>query len=515
MNRSADNVVRRDTLILIVIICLKVVVQYVLVNPVFDLHRDEYLHLDQSNHLAAGYISVPPFSSWVAVLIRWLGNSAFWVRFFPALFGALTIATAWKIAEALGGGLYAKTLTATALFISALLRLNMLFQPNSMDILCWTLLFYVLIQFVRSDDRQWLYLGGIVLAAGILNKYNILFLLIGLLAAFLLSPHRRVFLNREFHYAMGITAILVLPNLIWQFNNHFPVVAHMNELARTQLVNVSRADFLKEQTLYFIGAVYLIVLGAVSVFIYPPYKPYRFVFWAFLFTLLVFLYFRAKGYYAMGLYPVMIAFGACYFERLFYAGWKRYVRIAPFVIILLFFIPIVDVAFPLQTPEKMAGNSAKFKKWGMLRWEDGQDHQLPQDFADMLGWSELAGIVDSAYLALGDPTGTLVLCDNYGQTGAINYYSHIKHINAVSMNADYINWIPLDHEIRNVILVASSNDDDKSRNKERALFKEIHTAGMILNKLAREYQTTVYVLKGATQPIVPLLREEVKQRRIK
>ncbi|KKX47100.1 hypothetical protein L950_0228290 [Sphingobacterium sp. IITKGP-BTPF85] len=26
----------------------------------------------------------------------------------------------------------------------------------------------------------------------------------------------------------------------------------------------------------------------------------------------------------------------------------------------------------------------------MLTWEDGKEHQLPQDFADMLGWKELA-----------------------------------------------------------------------------------------------------------------------------
>ncbi len=39
-------------------------------------------------------------------------------------------------------------------------------------------------------------------------------------------------------------------------------------------------------------------------------------------------------------------------------------------------------------------------------------------------------------------TETLVLCDNYGQAGAINYYTKTG-IKATSFNADYIDWFDL------------------------------------------------------------------------
>ena len=81
---------RRDYLILSFFICLKFILQWLVVHPDFELHRDEFLHLDQADHLAWGYLSVPPFTSWNSVVIRWLGNTEFWVRFFPALYGALT-----------------------------------------------------------------------------------------------------------------------------------------------------------------------------------------------------------------------------------------------------------------------------------------------------------------------------------------------------------------------------------------------------------------------------------------
>ena len=69
----------------------------------------------------------------------------------------------------------------------------------------------------------------------------------------------------------------------------------------------------------------------------------------------------------------------------------------------------------------------------MLRWEDGKEYPLPQDFADMLGWKELAAKVDKAYLEFNDPAHTLVLCDNYGQAGAINFIQNMEYKLFLSM----------------------------------------------------------------------------------
>jgi 4-amino-4-deoxy-L-arabinose transferase-like glycosyltransferase len=101
---------KKETLILIIFILLKFFLQYLLYNPFYELQRDEYLHLDQAEHLALGFQSVPPFTSWIAYIIKLLGNSVFWVRLFPALFGTLTIVVVWKIVSALKGNIYALVL---------------------------------------------------------------------------------------------------------------------------------------------------------------------------------------------------------------------------------------------------------------------------------------------------------------------------------------------------------------------------------------------------------------------
>src|SRR5436189_4008744 len=100
----------KKTIILLAFIILKFVLQYLLINPEYDLHRDEFLHLDQAKHLAWGYESVPPFTSWISLLILQLGNGVFWVKFFPALFGAITIVVVWKAIDALGGNIFALAL---------------------------------------------------------------------------------------------------------------------------------------------------------------------------------------------------------------------------------------------------------------------------------------------------------------------------------------------------------------------------------------------------------------------
>ena len=103
-------------------------------------------------------------------------------------------------------------------------------------------------------------------------------------------------------------------------------------------------------------------------------------------------------------------------------------------------------------------------------------------------------------------------CDNYGQAGAINYYSKRQYTQAVSMNADCINWYPLDEmEVRNVILVKQQDDEDEKRTKEMSLFEEITLIGAIENKYAREVGTKVYLLRGAKQSINNILQREIEE----
>ena len=476
---------QKRTLILIAFIIVKFLLQYLSISPEYELHRDEFLHLDQAHHLAWGYLSIPPVTSWISWVILMLGNTLFWVRFIPALFGALTIVIVWKSIEELKGNLFALILGSTCLLFSVLLRLNILYHPNSLDILSWTLFYFIVIKYINTENNKWFYIGAIVFAVGFLNKYNILFLLIGLLPAIMLSEHRRIFSKKEFYFAVLFGLLLISPNLLWQYNNNFPVFHHLKELADTQLVNVNRWNFLKEQLLFFIGSFFVILAALYALLFHPPYKKYRFFIWTICFTLFVYTCLRAKGYYAIGLYPVYISFGSVYIGNILKNSWKRYLQTLAIAIPVLVFIPISGILFPNKSPEYIVSHQSSYKLLGLLRWEDGRDHPLPQDFADMLGWKELANKIDSIYSTLPDKEKTLILCDNYGEAGAINFYSKYKEIKAVSFNADYINWFIPDKEVNNFIRVKSLEGKRGELQKSSPFFQTAFEADSITNSFSK------------------------------
>jgi Dolichyl-phosphate-mannose-protein mannosyltransferase len=500
----------KKTILLLGFIILKFVLQYALISPEYDLQRDEYLHLDQAHHLAWGYLSVPPVTSWFSYSIFLLGNSVFWVRFFPALFGALTLVVVWKTIELLKGNLYALIVGATCILFSSLLRLNMLYQPNSLDVLCWTGFYYIIIQYIITEKPKWLYIGGVVFAFGFLNKYNILFLLIGLIPALLLSRQRKVFADKNLYFALILGLLLIVPNLLWQYDNQFPIVHHMKELSETQLVNVDRLGFLKEQVLFFIGSFPVIIAALYALLFYKPFSKYKLFFASLIFTLIVFIYFRAKAYYAIGLYPVYIAFGAVFLSQILQTGWKKHLKPVFILCPLLFFIPMYNLVFPNKSPEHIVKNQESYKKIGMLRWEDGKDHNLPQDFADMLGWKELARKTDSVYALIPNKGETIVLCDNYGQAGAINYYTK-KGIKAVSFNADYVNWFDLTIPYKNLIRIKNHEENSTEFQETGPFFQSSAIAGKITNKYAREYKTTIFVFTNAKININKRIEDEIKE----
>lgn len=501
---------KQKNLLLAVLVLIKVVLHFFLIDTGYELHRDEFLHIDQGHHLAWGYDSVPPVTSWLSWLILQLGGGVFWVKFFPVLFGALTMVVVWKTIELLKGGYFALVTGAVAILLSVMARINILYQPNSLDILCWTAFYYALIRYFVLQETRWIYGAAIILAIGFLNKYNIAFLILGLLPALLFTPQISLLRNKHLYRALLLALLLVSPHLWWQYQHHFPAFQHLKELQETQLVHVNRIDFLKEQLLFFVNSLPYIVVGWLAVWIYPPFKTIRFLGLSFLLTLGLFLYFQAKGYYAIGLYPVYIALGAVALEDALSKGWKRKLRPVLAVALVAFCIPVFLIAFPNRSPEYIAIHPDAYRGMGMLRWEDGKDHMLPQDFADMRGWKEMAALVDKAYQKIPDPEHVMVLCDNYGQAGGINYYSAHRQLGAVCMSSDYLKWFGLDNRtIRHIILVQESDDDDPERKKEADLFEHIEAIGMVTDTFAREQGTRVYLLQNATKDINQLLHQEI------
>lgn len=485
-------------------IVLKLLLQCFMVAPGFELHRDEFLHLDQAHHLAWGFESVPPLTSWISWLIFQLGGGECWVKFFPALFGALTLVLVWKSVEALGGGLFARILAALGFLFSIYLRINTLFQPNTADILCWTFVFYTLIRLIVTENKRWLYALGAGLGIGLLNKYNIAFLALGMLGGMLVTRQRR-WLREPAFYAIAL--VIVLPNALWQWRHDFPVMRHMAELSQSQLVHVDRVHFLLSQITFFLPAFFLPLGALAGLIFYKPLRPYRIIGWTYLFTLLLFLYFRGKDYYSLGLYPVLLALGSTCFEGVTRYGRTRWLRPSMIALPLVTGLFYIRISCPVYSPERMASDASlqeRYRKAGQLRWENGRDYSLPQDYADMLGWKEMAALTAEAWnrLTPEEQQHAYILCDNYGQAGAINYYWKQPRPDALSDNADYRDWQPEPDQPVEVLIRVHNPHTVKT---EKEVFAVEEPVGRVTNPNARERGVLVTIFK---QPRRPVLTQE-------
>jgi hypothetical protein len=130
----------------------------------------------------------------------------------------------------------------------------------------------------------------------------------------------------------------------------------------------------------------------------------------------------------------------------------------------------------------------------------------------MLGWKELALKVDSVYLSLPNKENTLVLCDNYGQAGAINYFAKQK-LKAVSFNADYINWFDLSKRYENLIRVKEAEEVNVELQETSQFFQNSTLAGSITNQYAREFGTGIFVFIGAKIDIRQRIKDEIDEKK--
>ena len=493
--------------LLLLLVVIKFALAYASVHPAYQLQRDEYLYLDEANHLAWGFVEVPPALAFQAWITKVLGNNWYWVRFWPALFGALTMWVIGLTVQRLQGGWFALALAGIGFLASAYLRINILFQPNALEFLCWLIYFYLLISYLQQPKNKYLYGLGLFIGLGLLNKYSVIFFLAGAFPVIAISKYRSVFLKPAFYLAIAIGFLIFLPNLIWQLQHKFPFFQHMQELKATQLDLVKPSDFLKDQLLMSFPGAFIWLAGLVALFLAHWARPYQVIGWIYLVVIGIFLLLHGKSYYALGLYPVLLAFGGVAWERIIATNWQLYLRSILLLLPLLLMAPTVPLLLPVLSPEATARYCQKFKATGILRWEDGQDHLLPQDYADMLGWEEIAELVRKAYAQVPAPerAQTIIWCDNYGEAGAVNFYNSAFQLpRAHSTNASYALWSPPRVNPKTVILVSYEAPTDLIPH-----FKSTQMVGRLNNPLYRESETHVSILREPDQALLQRWNAEI------
>jgi hypothetical protein len=496
---------RKEFLFILIFTLLKLALHFT-ANSNFGYHRDEFLYKALGEHPGWGYKEVPPFIAGVSWLSSNLfGDSVFAARLLSTLCGALIVYLTGLTVLALGGKRFAISVASLAVIISpAFLASGYLLQPVVFDQFFWVLAAYLLIRHIKTRQNRFLYFFGIAAGAGMLNKYSLAFYLLALFIGLVLTPQRKIFLNKAWLAAIGIALIIFLPNLTWQLSHDLPVIRHMKELRETQLNFIDPIDFILQQFLVHATASIIWICGLIYLFASRTLKPFRGFGYAYIIVILLLILLQGKSYYSFGAYPVLFAFGGIAFSRFllrFQKGWK-YTAVTAILLPSAVFIPIVVPILPFDTTLKFFQFTANRMKIRFpLKWEDLKFHATTQDYADMLGWEELAIAASKCFNRIPEDQrrSATLFASNYGQAGALDHYRKKYRLpETVCLSSSYALWSPDTISTMHFIYIDDEYPDDL-----KPMFREMTKIGEVQNPYAREKGTAVYLFSYPLRNLNP------------
>ncbi len=440
---SAGRLVRVEVAALAALGLAKLAV-HLATNPILGFHRDELYYLASGRHPALGYVDYPPLTPLLARAgVALFGMSPAGLRVLAALAGAAMVVLAGLIARELGGGRFAQLLAAGAVLASPmLLGANWLFQTVTFDQLAWTVALLLVARLVRTGEPRWWLAVGAALGVGLETKYTVLALGAALVAGVLATPLRRHLLTPWPWLGALVALLLWAPNLAWQVAHGWPSLAFVVRHPQTQTSDFSPPVFLAQQ-LALVGplALPLWLAGWYRLLRQPEARALGVTAAA---AFLVFLV-SGKSYYAGPLYPLLLAAGAVWLEA-FTRRRSAWLRPAAIVALTLNAVVTLPLVIPLVPP-------AQLHRYHL--------DAIRKDFADTVGWPELADQVAAVYDALppDERAHATILAGNYGEAGALDVYGPARGLPApVSPHLTYAMWKPAHVDDATVVVVGLPRD---------------------------------------------------------
>ncbi|MGK7311280.1 MAG: glycosyltransferase family 39 protein [Candidatus Longimicrobiales bacterium M2_2A_002] len=367
----------------------------------------------------------------------------------------------------------------------------------------------------RSDGGRWALLG-MVLGLGLLTKFTILILGAAILVGVAATPLRRWLATPWPWAAAALSFVIGAPSITGQMLLDWPFFNQLSDLQASQLQRVTPTAFTLEQLLMVGPAVLIAVAGAIAVLVRRRDAGLQAVAWTAIAAFVIMLLAGGKAYYIAPIWPALLGIGLAEIERwarrlregeppLWEAGGRRAsatVRPAaddaepatragspaasgaqgstagrsgprprPGAAMTVWGIVAVAVGgfaviglpmgLPVLPPETMARYAAWLGVTEVVTTNTGEQLELPQDYADMLGWERLADSVTQVYRSLPpeDREQAVILATNYGRAGAIDFYAGDEIPHAVSPVGSYWYWGPGDRPGQVTIVVGAEPED--------------------------------------------------------
>jgi hypothetical protein len=436
-----------------------------LTNGQYGYFRDELYYLACGEHLDWGYVDQAPLIAVVAWFERAaFGDSLFALRLMPALAGAGVVFLTGLIAREAGGRRFAVAVACLSVIVAPyFLIINTILTMNAFEPLFWTACAYVLARILkRGESRLWI-LFGLFAGLGLMNKHSTLAFGFAVVVGLVVSHSRRIFLS-PWLWAGGAVVLLVFaPNVIWQIQHGWPTVEVLRNADKNQNVAFSLAEFVKGQVLLMHPLTFPVWASGLYFYLFrKEARPLRALGWAYVALFALMVVFRAKVYYIVPFYPILLASGGAQIETwLARPALRAWARPATVVLLLAggaLFAPLGLPVLPVETfirYQRALGIEPP-------RTEKLKLAELPQVYADMFGWEEMTRTVAGVYNSLPpeERARCAVFARNYGEAGAIDLFGPRYGLpKSIGKHQNYFLWGPRDYTGECVITIGEKLED--------------------------------------------------------
>ena len=456
----------------------------------YGYFRDELYYLACSKHLAWGYVDHPPLSVFVLAATRWLlGDSLFAIRLIPALALSGTVIITGLMVQEMKGSTWAVVLAGLSVALAPIfLAMGTYYSMNSLDIFLWAVAGYLVLRMIDDPTpRRWVVLG-VVMGLALLNKVGFLWFGAGLLTGLLLTPLRKQLRTPWPYVAGGIAFVFFLPFIIWNVQHDYAHLEFMRNAVMNKYGGISRADFLQGVLLIMNPATLPISLvGLYYYFLNDEGRRYQILGIIFLVTLLILLINgHSKSEYLAPAFPMLWAGGGVMIERIATRRAWRWLPAAA-TVLLIPTLALAPLAIPLLPPATFVDYAATIGL-GVKNSEGKETAELPQFYADMFGWEELAVHVAEVYQTLpeAERTRAAVYTQNYGEAAALEHYRKAYELPLiVSGHNNYWLWGYGERDPSVMIIVGGEAED------HRRSFKQVDSVAIHRAAYAMPYENNL------------------------
>lgn len=473
----------------------------------YGFFRDELYYMACGEHLAWGYVDQPP----LIALLAWishhlLGNTIISLRLMPVLAGTAVVFLTGVLARELGGGKFAQFLAATSLLCAtAYLAFDSFFSMNAFEPLFWLVCAWIAVRILKgASPKLWLAFGAVA-GLGLENKHTMLVFGFALVAGLLLAGERRLFRSPWIWLAALVALLIFLPNLLWEAHHGWPQLEVVHNARVYKNIPISPLRFLGEQAIFMHPLALPVWLGGLAWCLFARTgRPFRFLAWAYLIVLAIFIFLGGKSYYVLPYYPILMAAGGVAFEQSSPASRRLWLRVAFPALLIVGGAVAAPFGVPLMPIDTFIRYSAVLPMAAAVKTErDAAQVELPQLYADMFGWDTLATTVTQVYWALPaeDRADCGILGGNYGEAGAIDYYGPSRGLpKALSGHNSYFDWGPRGYSGSCMIIFGERSEEFIK------LFSDVRVAATSVSPHAmpNEQSIPVYVCRKPIEPLADL-----------